>query len=114
VTAWAEFHSDGHPSGELWWSRDIGYAKVGGKWGIALRTCSGDYSFPYGDSVEMWLFNDAPRWLRLEGIDHVSALIEKLIAETEATTEKIKAKVGEAQELAKAISAITLPSPKKK
>jgi hypothetical protein len=114
VTAWAQIYSDGDPSGEHWWSRDIGYTKIGGKWGIALRSCSGDHSFPAGDSEEIWLFNDAPRWLRLEGIEHVPALIEKLIAETEATIEKIKAKVGEAKELAEAINAIAPVSSKKK
>jgi hypothetical protein len=114
VTAWASMDHGSSDISDCWWTQDIGYAKIGGKWGIALRTCSGDYSRPDEGSEEAWLFNEAPRWLRLEGIGHVPTLIEKLISETQATADKIEAKVGEAKELAKAISTITLPSPKKK
>ena len=48
--------------------------------------------------------NDAPRWLRIEGIDFVPALIEKLIEETNKTATRIKEGVSDAQELAAAVN----------
>jgi len=105
VTAWTpivEGQDEFEP--ERWWSRDIGYAKIDGKWGIALRTIAGDYRAPDHERVEEWLFNDAPRWLRIEGIDRVPALIEKLIEETNKTAARIKERVSDAQELAAAVN----------
>src|SRR5260221_12781416 len=40
--------------------RDLGYAKVGGKWGIALRVVAGNHNTPDVSTVEEWLFNKAP------------------------------------------------------
>lgn len=114
VTAWVTFAEDddtkyGRGS---WWARNIGYAKISGKWGIALRTVSGDYSYPDDERDEAWLFNDAPRWLRLEGIDHLPELIDKLIEETEATSQKLKEKIDAATALAGAIDGLS-PAKKK-
>src|SRR5713226_9643527 len=36
----------GNEDGNNWWSRGVGYTKVGDKWGIALRKVSGDYQWP--------------------------------------------------------------------
>jgi hypothetical protein len=38
----------------------IGYAKVDGKWGVALRTVSANHNWPDQDVIEQWLFSDAP------------------------------------------------------
>src|ERR1035437_10626614 len=40
------------------WSHDLGYAKVAGKWGISLRTVTGDQHCPFPEEIEEWLFND--------------------------------------------------------
>jgi hypothetical protein len=104
VTAWTPMEEGQDEfAPEYWWSRDIGYAKIGGKWGIALRTVSGDLRAPDHEKVEEWLFNDAPRWLRIMGIGHVPALIEKLIEETNKTAARIKERVTDALELAAAV-----------
>jgi len=85
------------------WSRDLGYAKVASKWGISLRTVAGDRQSPYPDEIEEWLFNDAPRSLRLEAIDKIPELLEKLSQDALKTTKDIRARLGEVQGVAEAI-----------
>ena len=49
------------------------------------------------------MFNEAPRSLRVEAIDKIPDLLEKLIKEAEAIAKKVRAKVSQATELAEAI-----------
>jgi len=114
VTAWVTFARGGDESGEYWSTRELGYSKISNRWGIALRTCSGEYSYPERDSEETWPFNDAPRWMRIEGINHIPELIDELGEEAEKTTQRIREKVGEAQQLAATINAVAQPQSKKK
>jgi prefoldin subunit 5 len=85
------------------WSRDLGYAKVDGKWGICLRKLEGDFSEPDEPAIEEWLFNEAPRSLRLEAIEKIPELLEKLSSEATKTTKEIRAKLAEAKVVATAI-----------
>lgn len=106
LSAWVAIRSgpeDMDQGGSSFWSRDIGYAKIGGKWGIGLRTVEGDYMDPDREEVEEWLFNDAPRSLRLEAIDKIPELLEKLSSNATETTKNIRAKLSEAQAVAGAI-----------
>lgn len=105
ITAWIDIHSNDDPQTATHWSEELGYAKVAGKWGIALRTISGDYNWPDQDDVEIWLFNDAPRALRLSAIGLIPALLEELSVQAVDNTEKIKAKLADAQEVAKVVRA---------
>jgi len=114
VVVWTRMEGGNHEYAEAWWSRDIGYAKIGGKWGIALRICSGDFQNPDDDSEEAWQFNEAPRWMRVLGVEHIPTLIEKMVAETNETANKIKAKTAEAKELADAVRRELTPAPKQK
>jgi hypothetical protein len=91
------------------WSEELGYAKVGGKWGIALRTISGNYAYPERDDVEAWLFNDAPRHLRLSAIGKIPELLDALSKEAAETSAKIMGKLAEAQEVAAAVKSASEP-----
>jgi hypothetical protein len=82
------------------WSEDLGYAKVSGKWGISLQTQSGTLGDPDGPDIERWLFNDGPRALRLSAIGKIPELLEALSVEGEKTTKQVFAKLREAQEVA--------------
>jgi prefoldin subunit 5 len=86
-----------------YWSWDIGYAKVEGKWGICLRKVEGDNHAPDDDRTEEWLFSDAPRSLRLEAIDKIPELLEKLSKDAVKTTKDIRARLDEAQAVAEAV-----------
>jgi hypothetical protein len=81
----------------------LGYAKVDGKWGIALRTVEGNYNWPDQDVIEQWLFSDAPRKLRLSAIEKLPEMLKKLSEEAVETTKKIKSRLREAKEVAAAV-----------
>jgi hypothetical protein len=102
VEVWVQLRGGDDPPPEdlSFWSEDLGYAKVGGRWGIALRTIFGDYNYPDQESVETWLFNDAPRSMRLLGIGKIPELLEKLSTEAAEATNKIKGKLAEAHQVA--------------
>lgn len=86
--------------------RELGYSKVGGTWGIALRELTGNDSYPEDGTEESWLFNDAPRVHRIEAVEWLPQLLEKLIADADSATKKIKEKAQLAQELASAINKV--------
>src|SRR5580698_6597598 len=91
VPTWVQIHGAVNPhTGDQYWSRDLGYAKINNRWGIALRTREGDYNFPDEEVCESWPFSEAPRWLRVEGIEKVPDLLEELVNNTQKTTETIK------------------------
>ncbi len=103
VPTWVQIHGYTGPD-EDFWQRDVGYAKVGNRWGIALRTMEGNHNWPEDSTCESWLFNDSPRWLRVEGVGKIPDLLEALIKNTEETTKKIKSKTAEAKLLAGTIA----------
>ena len=109
ITTWVTIRSGEDAAGDGgYWSEGIGYAKVSGKWGICLRTLSGHVQFPDEESVEAWLFGDAPRSLRLSGIDKIPELLEKLSVEATESTKKIGANLHKARAVAEAIKGPTL------
>jgi hypothetical protein len=102
ISAWAEV--SGGEEFPKWWGRYLGYARVGGNWGIAVKKASGNYEFPEEDSEEIWLFNDAPRWMRVEAVARIPELLEALLRQAEETTKKIGERTTQAYELAAAMS----------
>jgi hypothetical protein len=86
-----------------YYKEQLGYAKIDGKWGIALRTVSGNLNWPDRDEVEQWLFSDAPRRLRLAAIETLPDMLKSLSDEAVETTSKIKGKLAEAKEVAAAV-----------
>lgn len=105
ISAWSDIRSSEDDDGSHW-SEQVGYAKVGGKWGIALRTVNGNYGWPDQDSEEAWLFNDAPRALRLSAIGKIPILLEELSKEAAKNAQNIKARLAEVQEVATAIKSV--------
>ena len=88
-------------------SRYIGYAKVNNRWGIALRTVAGNNNQPEDATVEEWLFNDAPRALRIEAVEKLPDLFENLIKEADVAIRKVKAQTLSARQLAAALGDAT-------
>lgn len=105
VSAWVAINAGNDlPEDGYFWSEDIGYDKINNKWGIAIRTVSGNYMDPDIEHSERWLFNDAPRSLRVAAVEKIPDLIDKLNKEAEATAKKIKEKTDHARQLAAAIN----------
>jgi hypothetical protein len=76
----------------------VGYDKRGGKW--RLIVCS--FIEDFGHSQE-WILLDAPRERRLQAIQGIPALLEKLIEEADKLTAEMTKKTTEARTLAASI-----------
>ena len=114
IAAWVGITGNSDEEGNHW-SRSVGYARIGNQWGIALRTVSGNVNFPDDQDSEEWLFNDSPRWMRVESIDKIPELLEKLAQQASNTTDRIRKKTAEAKEFAAAIKATAVePNPPNK
>ena len=105
VPAWYRFAGEFDTDTSAYWKHEIGYAKVSGEWGIALRSTSGFADDPADEREERWLFDDAPRKMRLEAIDHLGDLLNVLVEEADSTADKLLAKVDSAKEVAAAATA---------
>lgn len=113
IATWIRLDSREDGSGN-YTKRDLGYAKVGGRWGIALRGMTGNHNTPDESTVEEWLFSDAPRALRIEAVEKLPDLFDNLIKEAEAATAQIKARTSQAQHLASILTEIAGHQPMRK
>ena len=104
VAAWYPYNS--YHDDDYYSSRRIGYARVGRTWGLALSTASG-YLGSDEENVEEWLFNDAPRWMRVEAVDHIPDLLQHLAKQANRVTADLQKKTEKARELAGTISALS-------
>jgi hypothetical protein len=107
ISTWVQFEGDENYQNGTYWQNSIGYAKAAGKWGICISKENGNLQDPDGADYESWPFNEAPRALRIRGIDKLPELLEKILAETRNTTAKVKAKAERTQELADTIKTLT-------
>lgn len=106
VPAWIPVIGEDDPHSGEYWSLELGYDRFGGKWGISLRRSEGNYNHePEGGSTT-WLFADAPRVDRIEAIDKLGVLIEKLTQEASTVVGKVEGKVEYARQV---VAAITPP-----
>lgn len=93
---------------------EVGYAKVSGIWGIAIRKLFGSEDSPDPDEVrEIWAFNDAPRELRLRAVEKLPAVIDELAKAAIETTELLNKKLAETKKFAAAIGLLQTSGPQK-
>lgn len=106
ISKWHTF-AGGHPDqdGDVW-SAEIGYAKVSGKWCVALAERSGNIQSPEYDSSNEWAFNDAPRQLRIRAVKEIPKLLEALIEEADKVTSALEAETTRAQELGETLTSL--------
>lgn len=62
--------------------RAIGYSKVGNKWGLAIKQFR-------NDGEEVWAFNEAPRWMRIEAVKFLPHLLEAGVTRSEETCREL-------------------------
>jgi prefoldin subunit 5 len=108
LTVWVSYANHDVEPGDFD-NDQIGYCKLNSKWGIALRREWGDTQRGEYGGEGPWLFNDAPRDMRLKGVDKIPELIAALSVEATETTKKVREKTQEISELASAITQITNP-----
>jgi hypothetical protein len=93
--------------------QQIGYTKVNGEWGLALRHVWGDNAMDHHSSEGPWLFSDGPRDLRLSGVDKIPEIVEQLGSEASSLVKRVQEKTKRVRELAVAIEQVAkLPQEK--
>ena len=105
--AWTTYKQGGHD--EDWWKWDIGYSRLGGRWGIAIKVSSGDATDPEHDQAERWFFNESPLYLRHPAVDKLPDLLEALAK----TGETVAGKLTRAAERAATVADVVAPRAKK-
>jgi hypothetical protein len=106
ISAWVRFGEWTSENGFEFTDEEVGYAKIGAKWGLAVRTMSGNEAASDYTDYQEWLFNDAPRLLRLNAIAKIPELFEKLVLEVDKATRAVDDKLKELQELATALDPV--------
>jgi hypothetical protein len=104
LTVWVVFRTRIDDVPRLYDHDEIGYCKVAGEWGIALRSVNGNLIRDEHNTESLYLFNDAPREMRLAAVDKLPELIEALAKEAFNTTKRVQQKAQQVRELAQAIS----------
>jgi|HubBroStandDraft_6_1064221.scaffolds.fasta_scaffold00501_20 hypothetical protein len=108
VTTWVTFKrwtDDDSPDVSV--AERLGYAKVNNKRGLAIKVVDVDDGNGDESTQNEWLFNDAPRELRLRAIEAVPELIQSMTREARDTAKRVRVKADVALELAAAIDVMT-------
>ncbi|MCY4659086.1 MAG: hypothetical protein OXF93_04630 [Acidobacteria bacterium] len=113
VSEWVPFWTQRSDEHEYVQQRSLGYGKISGDWGLAIRTYAGFYADDQ-PSVEEWLFNDAPRSYRLEAVEKIPDLLDALSETARKTTQDLKAKVALTQQVSTTINRMAPSNPKSK
>ena len=103
VTAWVQVNGYPFPGKSTFWSEELGYSRIGRKWGLALRRIEGDYQLEEFEKLEEWPFNEAPRDLRISAIEKIPKLLKKLDQEAKETVEEISESIDVAVPIVKVI-----------
>ena len=89
---------------------EIGYSKVNGTWGLAIRSIRGREGRE-GEAFEHvtgpWLFNEAAREMRIHSVEKIPDVIKALIEKASETTKRIQQKTKEVRALTEAIRPVT-------
>jgi len=85
---------------------EIGYSKVNGTWGLAIRNIRGregreEEAFEHVTGP--WLFNEAAREMRIHSVEKIPDVIKALIEKASETTKRIQQKTKEVLALTEAI-----------
>lgn len=110
ISAWVPFAAVHDEDGDLLSTRSLGYDRVSGIWGIAIRHEGFD---PDGDptSVESWRFNHASRSDRLEALERLPELLEELAESASTAAAQLRSKVAKTKQVATTIGRITSATP---
>lgn len=102
VCGWVRFKDLTSEDGLSFSYDEVGYDKISGKWGLAIRSMAGHESMDEYSSYQEWLFNDAPRALRIDAVDKLPELFEKLSVEVADMTTAVDKKLKLLEEIATA------------
>lgn len=109
ISSWFKFAGEQNNEHGFYWSEEIGYTKLSGKWGLAIRSTSHDYAGESEADVDTWAFKDAPRSLRVKAAPYIPDLLEQLIEDAARTTKEVVEHSTYIESLTETI--LDLPSP---
>lgn len=105
ISAWVPFAVVHDEDGDLLSTRSLGYDRVSGTWGIAIRDEAID---PDGSPTRMeWRFSHAPRSDRLEALESLPELLEELAESASTTAAQLKSCVANTKQVATTIRRIS-------
>lgn len=92
----------------------LGYAYTS-RWGIALRMSKGHGEVAGSHSEQTWLFGDAPRAFRIDAVEKLPSLFDRMSKKSETTARNIKSVTHMAREFAAGVEqALAEAYPKKR
>ena len=112
VTSWVKFTDYDSPNGASYYFEQVGFAKINGKWCLAIRTVEGDVRAD-DDKVEIWPFNEAPRGFRVKAVKKLPDLLEQLVKDGNEMIQEVTEQVKAVDFLADALEAVLEPPAEK-
>ena len=107
ISSWVEVRESRSEDHFYFTYDELQCTKIGGKWGLAIRTRSGNEA---GD-IEEWSFNEAPGLLRVRAVVKLPDLLEKLIKAAADVTDKVAKQADAVDLLTVALAEAAEPSP---
>ena len=103
VTAWTQVRGGDVQGADRFWSEELGYSRTGRKWGLTLRKIRYDMLNPEFEKLEEWLFNEAPRSLRIRAITKIPDLLKELDREAKKLATQVSESINKTEPLVEAI-----------
>ncbi len=100
--AWVTYKTESYE--HLYTNWDLGYSRIAGRWGLALRVVRGDVSDPEDTRVENWHFNESPLYLRHRAVDKLPDLLEALAKTGEKVANKLTSAAAVATQVAETVA----------
>ena len=89
---------------------ELGYARINGKWGLAIHRITGDADSGEHQEKGSWPFNEAPREMRVLAVNAVPSLLHALTERALNTTRTLSLKVQDVRETTAAIQEVATQS----
>jgi hypothetical protein len=103
IASWVKFTDRQWPESMSYYTEQVGFAKVSGKWCLAIKTVDGDYH--HDDDVQVWSFNEAPRGLRVKAVEKLPELLDQLVKDGNEMIQEVATQVEAVDFLAAALEA---------
>ena len=107
VASWVKFTDSRTHDGMVYYYEQVGFAKINGKWSLAIRTVDGNVRDD--DDIESWPFNEAPRGLRVKAVNKLPDLLEQLVKDGNEMIQEVTGQVKAVDFLADALEAALEP-----
>lgn len=83
---------------------ELAYCKVKGSWGLAICRVVGDQLTDEEETKDVWLFNEAPRRIRLQAIDRMPKLFDDLANAASRVQKDLEVSINKGRTLLQALN----------